>query len=142
MHARRCATISMRPIAVHIAVVAALTALGSRPAQAQLTVGKTFAPSTISRGDTSLLTLTIHNVTGVAQNNVNGIDNLPSGLEVTSPVTSDCGGTLTVGSTTIQVAGVTLAAGGSCSVSGLVTGVTSGMKVNSFAGSITGGATF
>jgi hypothetical protein len=131
----------MRPIAVQIAVVAALTALGTRPAQAQVTLEKTFAPSTITRGDTSLLTLTIHNV-GVAQINLIGTDNLPAGVEVTGSFTSDCGGTLTLSSTSIDVVGGTLSPGGSCSVSGLVTGVSSGMKMNTFFVSIAGGAVF
>ena len=135
MRARRCATSSMRPIAAAIAVVAALTALGSRPAQAQLTVGKTFAPSTITVGDTSLLTLTITNISGNSVT-VDGVDALPPGVMITGGFTNDCGGILSLVSGQLHLDGGMLSAGGSCSVSFLVTGVTSGMKVNEWVVSI------
>src|SRR5262249_53472465 len=58
-------------------------------------------------------------------------DNLPAGVTVAATSVAQCGGTLTSTTTTITLAGASIAAGGSCTFSITVTGVTAGTKTNS-----------
>jgi hypothetical protein len=96
---------------------------------------KSFSPTSIAVGGTSLLTYTITNpnpstaLTGLAFT-----DAFPAGLVVASPsgVTNNCGGSLTApaGGGNVNLSGGTLAAAASCTISLNTTGTTAGAKVN------------
>jgi uncharacterized repeat protein (TIGR01451 family) len=94
-------------------------------------ITKSFTPSSILVGATSSLTFTITNpnpsvpLTGVAFT-----DTLPAGVTVPSTSIGQCGGTLTSTTTTITLAGASIAAGGTCTFSVTVTGTTAGTKTN------------
>jgi opacity protein-like surface antigen len=98
-------------------------------------IAKSFAPSSIPLGGTSVLTITINNpnasatLTGVAFN-----DPFPAGLVVATPsgLTNSCGGTLTApaGGGSVNLSGGALAVASSCTISVTVTGTTAGTKVN------------
>ena len=57
-------------------------------------ITKGFAPSTISSGGTSTLTITLQNPTGSAYTGASFTDNLPSPMVVDSVTANTCGGTL------------------------------------------------
>jgi hypothetical protein len=94
-----------------------------------------FGAESITLGGSTSLTFSISNpnpgysLTGVAFSNV-----LPSGLVVSTPngLTGTCGGTIigAVGANDISLAGATLAASGSCTLSVNVTGIHAGTQVN------------
>lgn len=94
----------------------------------RVTVGKTFNPTSVRRGLSSLLTISITNnrrsLLGVAEplTNIAIKDNLPANLQVANPTgfVSNCGGTVsgnTVGSTSWSLVGGSIAAVSSCSIS-------------------------
>ncbi|MEO6566480.1 MAG: hypothetical protein ABIO63_10655, partial [Casimicrobiaceae bacterium] len=101
------------------------------------TIAKAFAPNPILVGGSSLLTFTLGNpnpddaLAGVAFS-----DTYPAGLVNVSPlspaVTNSCGGTVTAsaGDNGIALAGGTLAAGGTCTVTVTVTAATAGSYAN------------
>src|SRR5262249_12398616 len=95
-------------------------------------IAKRFASGSIPLGGTSSLTFTITNSNPVAMlTGVQFSDNLPAGVTVAATSVAQCGGTLTSTTTTITLAGASIAAGGSCTFSITVTGVTAGTKTNS-----------
>ncbi len=95
-------------------------------ATAQLTVlqgptlNKSFSPATIAPGGASVLSISVVNPTGVAINNINVTDNLPSGVTVASPanLTNSCGGSVaaSAGSTSVSLTGGTVAGANICNI--------------------------
>ncbi len=112
---------------------ASLTVVGTAPPGITTVFGAASVPL---NGSTSL-SFTLNNPNaGVTLSNVGFFDSLPSGLGVATPngLIGSCGGgtvTATVGSTFVQLAGASLAAGASCNLSVNVTGFTAGVKNNS-----------
>jgi len=113
------------------------SAVASLTAVLPPTIAKAFAPDPILVGGTSLLTITLGNpnpndaLAGVAF-----ADTYPTGLVNVSPlspaVTNSCGGTLTAsaGGGGIALAGGSLAAGGTCTVTVTVTAPAAGSYAN------------
>ncbi len=99
------------------------------------TIAKAFgAPSILVNGTTTLtFTLTNPNA-GTALTGVGFTDTLPAGLVVATPngLASTCGGTVTAvaGTGSIALVNGGLAAGGSCTITVNVTGLTGGLKGN------------
>src|SRR5262249_120861 len=94
-------------------------------------IAKSFAPASIPLGGTSSLTFTIINPNPVlVLSGVQFSDNLPAGVTAAATSVAQCGGTLTSTTTTITLAGASIAAGGSCTFSITVTGATAGDKTN------------
>ncbi len=96
-------------------------------------IAKSFSPDTIAIGNTSTLQFTITNSnTGTALTGVAFSDTLPAGVTVADSTTPECGGTLTTvaASNSVALSGGTIAAGGNCVFSVIVTGATVGVKVN------------
>ena len=111
----------------------------------QASLGKAFAPATISQGGVSTLTFTLTNGAGnPAQSGINFTDTLPANVVIagTPNVTSSCPSgtgvvTATAGTGTITVAGATMnAAQASCTVTVDVTSNTAGVYANTNAGNI------
>ncbi|MGY8678966.1 autotransporter domain-containing protein [Bradyrhizobium sp. UFLA05-153] len=94
-------------------------------------IAKSFAPSLIPLGGTSVLTFTIINPNPVlVLSGVAFTDALPAGLTVPAASIAQCGGTLTTTGTSIALAGANITGGGACTFSLIVTGTTTGTKVN------------
>ncbi|HEU4414231.1 MAG TPA: hypothetical protein VFT65_05560, partial [Candidatus Angelobacter sp.] len=101
-------------------------------------IAKAFGAASINLNATTTLTFTITNPNStVALTGVGFGDTLPAGLNVANPngLTGSCGaGTITTGTVSgfsvVNLSGGTIAAGGSCSFSVNVVGVTGGHKVN------------
>ncbi|MGV7218487.1 DUF7933 domain-containing protein [Bradyrhizobium sp. UFLA05-112] len=94
-------------------------------------INKSFAPSLIPLGGTSVLTFTIINPNPVlVLSGVAFTDALPAGLTVPAASIAQCGGTLTTTGTSIALAGANITGGGACTFSVTVTGTTIGTKVN------------
>ncbi len=101
-------------------------------------IAKAFGAATIQLNGTTTLTFTITNPNAtVALTGVGFGDTLPAGLAVANPngLTGSCGaGTITTGTVSgfsvVNLSGGTIAAGGSCTFSVNVVGVTGGHKVN------------
>jgi uncharacterized repeat protein (TIGR01451 family) len=105
-------------------------------------VSKAFAPTSISVGGTSTLTLTIANANSYALTSVAFTDAFPSGLVVatTPALTNSCGGNVaggTAGSSTLSLNSGTIAASGSCSITVAVTASTANVYTNT-AGGVSG----
>lgn len=88
-------------------------------------VGKRFAPATIPAGGRSTLTITVKNNEPEAKSNVGFNDALPAGLTLleTPEFSGSCGPATTpsaMGSSSLSVAGATVAPGGTCTVTALV----------------------
>jgi len=101
-------------------------------------ITKTFGSTTLPLTGSTSLSFTISNpvANAVALTGVAFTDNLPAGLVVSTPnaLTGACGGgtiTALVGSSTVSLAGATLATSSSCTFSVSVTAVTGGVKNNS-----------
>jgi hypothetical protein len=101
-------------------------------------ITKTFGAPSIPLGATTTLSFTITNPNANVQLTSVGFfaaDVFPAGLVVSTPanVNNACGGTVTAvaGSGSVNLTGVTLAGGASCTLSLNVTGTTSGIKNNS-----------
>lgn len=110
-------------------------------ASANLTVGtpptitKAFGAASILVGANTSLTFTLNNPnTSLALTGVAFSDTLPAGLQVATPnsLTTTCSGTVTAaaGSGSISLAGGTLAANASCTISLNVTGIAAGVQNN------------
>jgi LPXTG-site transpeptidase (sortase) family protein len=107
--------------------------------------------SFILRGSTSVLRFTISNTASGSQalTGISFTDTLPLGLDVASPGSAQCGGTLTVTNNTsptrdrISLSGGTLAAGTSCTFDVNVTGTVAGQyeNVSGYLSSTESGAT-
>ena len=101
-------------------------------------IAKAFGAASINLNGTTTLTFTITDPNAtVALTGVAFGDTLPAGLAVANPngLTGSCGsGTITTGTVSgfsvVNLAGGTIAAGGSCTFSVNVVGTTSGHKVN------------
>lgn len=100
------------------------------------TISKSFGASNVVVGASTSLTFTIGNPNGSsALSGVAFTDPLPAGLVVATPnaLTGACGGgtiTATAGSSSVSLAGATLAAGTSCNFTVNVTANTAGSKSN------------
>jgi len=109
-------------------------------------IAKAFGAASINLNGTTTLTFTITNPNAtVALTGVAFGDTLPAGLTVANPngLTGSCGsGTITTGTVSgfsvVNLAGGTIATGGSCTFSVNVLGTTSGHKVNT-TGTVTSG---
>ena len=101
------------------------------------TIAKSFGTNPMLSGGTSLLTLTISNPNqSDALSGIEFTDSYPSGLRNANPLTpaagNTCGGTLTAaaGGSSVALAGGTLAAGASCTVTVTVTAANPGAYAN------------
>jgi uncharacterized repeat protein (TIGR01451 family) len=108
---------------------------GSLSSAAPPTVSKAFGASTVAVGGSTSVTITITNPNANALSALNFTDTLPAGLQVSSPtgLSNTCNGVAiaSIGGSTIQLSGGTLAGNTSCAVGANVTGVTAGSNVNS-----------
>ena len=102
-----------------------------------------FAPSTITEGSSSVLTVTLTNPTASAVTGVSFTDTYPAGLVNTAAAggATTCGGTVTAanGGTSLALSGGTIPANGSCTVTVNVTSATAGSYNNS-TGTVTTGS--
>lgn len=109
------------------------------------TLAKGFTPNSIMVNEASLLTLTLTNPNATAITGASLTDTYPAGLVNTASPdasTSCAGATLTAaaGGNSLGIAGATIPANGSCTVSVLVTSATAGSYANSVpAGALTTG---
>ena len=101
------------------------------------TIQKTFGAPNLILGGTTSLTITLTNSNPTPLNAISFTDALPAGLTVANPnglnPLTGCNGivpTAVAGSTSVSLAGVNLAASGTCTFSVNVTGVTLGPKNN------------
>jgi len=112
------------------------TATASVTVVAPPTLAKAFGVSSIPFGGSTSLTFTVSNPNAtVGLSGVGFTDTLPSGLVVSTPngLSGSCGGgtiTATAGSSTVSLAGASIAASGSCTFSVTVTATSVGSKVN------------
>jgi uncharacterized repeat protein (TIGR01451 family) len=93
----------------------------SPPPPAPPTIAKAFEPPSVAPGDTSTLTITLSNSAVVSADLTAPLtDTFPAGLLVapTPNASSDCGGAVSTAadSVTLDAAGSTIAAGGSCTI--------------------------
>jgi uncharacterized repeat protein (TIGR01451 family) len=114
------------------------------PTLAPPTIAKAFGAASLVVSGTTTLTVTLANPNPVAAlSGVGFIDPLPAGLVVGSPngLANTCGGAATAvpGSSSVSLAGVTLPANGSCTITVNVTGATAGAK-NNTTGAVTSNA--
>jgi uncharacterized repeat protein (TIGR01451 family) len=95
-------------------------------------IEKSFSPNPIYAGDTSTLTFTISNPNaGTALTGVAFTDNFPAGLTRSStPTSPQCGGTVSSTSTSITLSGGSIAPGGNCTVSVVVTASSTASYIN------------
>ncbi len=110
-----------------------LTASASVSVLAAPVISKSFGSSSIALNATTSLTFTITNPAGntVSLTGVGFNDTLPTGLTVTSAMSAQCGGTVTVTAlVTIALSGATVATGAPCQFSVTVTGAASGSYTN------------
>ena len=129
-----------------LAFALAMAGAGSRPVLAgavQPTLTKSFLPTTINVGETSVLTFTVSSQAGLpALSNIGFVDSLPSGLVVANPpsVGGTCANaaaatTAAAGTTMVTVSNLQVPAGpASCTVTVNVTNAT-GQTNSSCAGS-------
>jgi uncharacterized repeat protein (TIGR01451 family) len=98
------------------------------------TIAKSFGAATVPLNGTTTLTFTLTNPNAtVALSGVGFTDTLPVGLTGPhGPVIIECGGALAVTArdTTITLTGATIPAGGNCTFSVNVTGITAGVQNN------------
>jgi uncharacterized repeat protein (TIGR01451 family) len=102
------------------------------------TVTLGFAPATVGQTGVSILTITLTNSSAVAQRGAAFTDTYPANLlNGTTPAgaTTCAGGTVTAaaGGGSVALAGGTIPAGGSCTVTVNVTSATAGSRVNTLA---------
>ena len=83
------------------------------------TLAKSFSPATITAGSGTSLVFTLTNPAAntVAATGVGFTDNLTGGIGVATGVTAACGGTVTTTTTSIVLAGATIAQNGQCAFS-------------------------
>ncbi len=96
------------------------------------TIAKSFLPTSIAIGDTSVMSFTLANSnTAAALTGIAFTDTLPAGLTAVNGSNMFCGGTLAVsGGNTLVFTGGTLTPSSNCTITVTVTGVTAGMKNN------------
>jgi uncharacterized repeat protein (TIGR01451 family) len=108
------------------------------PASATLTVGptvtllKSFTPTNIVAGGTSVLTITVQNPTNIALTGASLEDDYPAGVltAITPAQSTTCGGTVTFGTTFVRLTGGTIPANGNCTISITVTANATGTYPN------------
>ncbi|MBZ5555371.1 MAG: DUF11 domain-containing protein [Acidobacteriia bacterium] len=112
------------------------------------TITKSFGAATVPLNGSTSLSFTVTNpgANTIALTGVTFTDNLPAGLVVSTPngLTGSCGGgtiTAVAASSSVSLAGATLAASASCTFSVNVTGTTAGVKNNSVTVASTEGGT-
>lgn len=94
-------------------------------------LSKEFSPDTIAVGGNSALTFTITNPNAVSLTGVSFSDTFPSGVTIASPPTiSQCGGTVSYSSNSINLSGGSIVGGASCTVTVSVTSGNGGTYVN------------
>ena len=121
------------------------TATATLAAALPLLIAQTASPVSIQTGSTTTLTYVLTNPNSVTLTDLGLSDALPVGLRLAGNpgATNTCGGTLTAvaGGATVALAGVSLAAGASCTVSVVVQGVAIGTWYNTVAvTALSGGA--
>jgi uncharacterized repeat protein (TIGR01451 family) len=93
---------------------------------------KSFASPAVAIGGSLALSFTITNPSTFPVSGIGFTDTLPTGLTGTSAVTGTCGGgAIGTSPTSISLAGATLAGGGSCTFSVLLTAAVPGIQNNS-----------
>lgn len=99
------------------------------------TITKAFSPGAIVSAGASTLTITLGNNNGTAATAAAFIDTLPAGLTTAGMPSTNCGGTVSVTSTSVSLSGGTIPAGapGSCTVTVNVTAIGSGSYLNTIA---------
>ena len=105
-------------------------------------ISKSFAPTSISTGGSSLLTITISNTSAssIDLNSLGFTDDMPANVTTTgAAMGNSCNGDLTSpGNTQLVLSGGTLAAGASCQLQWMVTSTTVGSYLNNIpAGGVT-----
>ncbi len=106
------------------------------------TISKSFSTSPIAPNATSTLTLTLSNATATSFTGVTFSDTFPSGLVIASTpaLSNTCGGTSTggaAGNSNVGLNSGNLAAGGTCTITVVVTAATSGSYANTSSGATT-----
>jgi uncharacterized repeat protein (TIGR01451 family) len=110
---------------------------GTVQVQRAAQIAKSFAPSAIQTGQTSVLTLTLKNFNASAINNANLTDTFPSNLTATGLVSNSCGGSPTVIAGAVTLTGGSIPAApagrgfGSCDILVNVTSNQIGNAINS-----------
>jgi uncharacterized repeat protein (TIGR01451 family) len=110
---------------------------GTVQVQRAAQIAKSFAPSSIQTGQTSVLTLTLKNFNASAINNANLTDTFPSNLTATGLVSNSCGGSPTVTAGAVTLIGGSIPAApagsgfGSCDILVNVTSNQIGNAINS-----------
>jgi uncharacterized repeat protein (TIGR01451 family) len=110
---------------------------GSVQVQRGAQIAKSFTPTTIQTGQTSVLTLTLKNFNSTAITAANLSDTMPANLTANSLVSNTCGGTPTVTAGTVDLSGATIPAApagigfGSCNIQVNVTSAQIGSYTNS-----------
>ena len=94
------------------------------------TLSKSFTPPTVLAGQNSALVINIGNPNTFPLTNVAFTETLPAGLILATPlaVTNSCGGVLTAAGRSMVLSAGTIAAGTSCNVTALVTGLFAGSQ--------------
>ena len=115
------------------------TASATLTVQGKPSIAKAFAPASIAAAGSSTLTLTITNNSAAALSGVFFVDTFPAGLTVAAApaLGNTCGGTIsggTAGNSVLDLAGGSLAASASCSISVTVTASTAGTYDNGASG--------
>ncbi|MFO1108830.1 MAG: Ig-like domain repeat protein [Bradyrhizobium sp.] len=93
-------------------------------------LSSSFTPSSINVGQISSLAFRIANINATSLTDVGFNDNLPAGLQVQAGTVSVCGGTLTRTTSSISLAGATIAPGGQCQFDLAATATSAGTKIN------------
>lgn len=99
------------------------------------TIAKSFSPTAMVSSGVSTLTITLGNSNGTAATSAIFTDTLPAGLTTAGMPSTNCGGTVSVTTTSVSLSGGTIPAGapGSCTVTVNVTATASGAYVNTIA---------
>lgn len=101
-------------------------------------VSKAFGPAFIGLGGSSTMTITLLNTNATAITGAAFSDTYPLNLSNNGSLVNNCGGTVTAGAADLVLAGGTVPASGSCTISISVTSGTAGVYTNAFAaGSVT-----
>jgi hypothetical protein len=104
------------------------------PVNAPPVLGKSFNKPSIIAGGNSTLTITLSNPNTTAASITSALtDTLPTGTFVSGTASTTCGGTVaaTIGSSTVSLAGGSIPADGTCTVTVAVTAPAAGSYINS-----------
>jgi len=101
------------------------------PASIPPSLSKTFSPTTIDAGNTSLLTITLDNANATAASFASFTDTLPIGVTFVGNASNNgCGGAIANDEFTVTLTGGSIPAGGSCTVTATVTSSVPGLHLN------------